>query len=81
MKKILLGLIIGLVVAIPVGTFAWDYVQVASPFKIARCNQGNPKNCDVEISKFSDKGINCYIAYASSDISNYENPSISCVKL
>lgn len=79
-KKILLGLVIGLVVALPAGAFAWNSTQIAQPFKIARCDQGDPQSCDVEVSKFSDKGINCYVAYATADITYLKDPSISCVK-
>lgn len=80
MKKLLLGLIIGLMVAIPAGAWAWNSTQIASPFKIARCNNGDQTTCMVEVSKFSDNGINCYIAYASEDTNYYKDPAISCVK-
>lgn len=37
MKKILLGLIIGVVVALPVGAFAWSQQQMARPIVGADC--------------------------------------------
>lgn len=83
MKKILLGLIVGLVLAIPVSVVYadWSVGEQAHPLIGAECSNsynGNGRvDCNVSITKFNDGGDTCFVATGGTG----DNiPSISCVR-
>lgn len=72
MKKILLGVLIGAVLFIPAGAFAWNYSQRATPIKTYNCTTEDPDSCYGVISRFTDGKNTCYVTNAKG--------AISCVK-
>lgn len=80
MKKILIGLIIGLAVGIPVSVFAWSPSQVAAPVRTYDCTNGidsngnkTVDNCGGVVDRFTDSGNTCYITQEQGDISCVKN--------
>lgn len=87
MRKILAGVVIGLLLAVPVGAFAWNTNQIAGPYRVAHCGsvaetgEQNPNECSVMVSKFKDGDNYCYIAVQNVSLNqSYHDPSISCVR-
>lgn len=87
MKKILFGLVLGIVLAIPVEVFAWSSGQIATPTFVARCDGSSgsldPNSCDIEVAKYNDRSNTCYVSYiaTNSHFASYvPTPAISCVK-
>jgi len=84
MKKIILGLVIGMIVTLPVGAFAWGYNQIATPTFVAGCDNGDPNNCYVEVSRYREGNIICNVAYVNVNYTSTTGqppaPSISCIK-
>ncbi len=84
MRKLLFGLIIGMVIALPIGAIALNYTRSAPEIVGAECeavtgNDGNqyPANCLVNVDKFNDGGNTCYIAVGGT---GNNIPAISCVR-
>lgn len=76
MKKYLIGLIIGVGIAIP-ATASADYIVRSQPYAnhIYNVNSSNSYS-DTKIFVFDDSGNKCYVATSY----NNTQPAISCVK-
>jgi acyl-coenzyme A synthetase/AMP-(fatty) acid ligase len=85
MKKLLFILVVGIILAIPVATFA-GYAANSAAKRIggAECtyiigNDGKsyPSDCNVRIDKFTDQSNVCYVAVGGT---GNNIPAISCVR-
>ena len=75
MKKLLLGLLIGFIVALPAVVVATDYA-VRTPHAKYIYDAGNSIRVDV----FDDAGNKCYVAYYHRSVNHDDGePTISCV--
>jgi len=76
MKKILLGLIIGVAIALPVGVFADKVIQTPQANYIYDVGDG-----DIRVEVFDDAGSKCYVAYEyRGNNAARSKPSISCLE-
>ena len=85
MRNLTIGLIVGIVVAVPVGAFAWSQKQIATPIVGADCRQEynsdikekdpNMQSCSTTVYKFTDNSHICYL------VKGTNAGGIYCVKL
>lgn len=81
MKKIIFGLIIGLLIAGTSGVvLAWDDKQKAQPIYGASCDaSADGHSCNISVYVFDDAGNKCYLA-ESVTRNGIPPVAISCVK-
>lgn len=83
MKKLLLGLVVGFMVALPASVFAWNQKQSAQPIKGVDCSteDGQEYDCNATVYVFDDSGNKCYVVSGGIG-STQDNPNvaISCLK-
>lgn len=79
MKNMMIGILVGLVLALPVGVLAWSTSQEAVPIKAYNCKhqlgedgQREPYSCLGVVDRFDDRDNTCYLTH--------DKGAISCVK-
>jgi hypothetical protein len=77
MKKILVGIILGIGMTLPMGAIALNYNQTAKQIQGIACRNNDAANqCAATIYKFNDGGNTCYVADDYGD----NQHDISCVR-
>lgn len=72
MKKILIGLIAGFIIATPAGVFAWSQTQKVLPIRAYGCPEDDAGSCFGTINRFKDGVNTCYVTD--------DKGAISCIK-
>lgn len=87
MKKVLFGLVLGMLIALPMGAFAWTKQQTAKPIYGVDCRAPNQytdsgkwvkdyngMDCSTTVYVFDDANNKCYVTKGANA------SGISCVK-
>lgn len=82
MKKLIIGLLIGIFIAVPGSAMAWSLHQQATPTFGTACDRNPDSNnnaCDVIVDRYKDGSNVCYIARNNVGPGRMTGISLSCV--
>ena len=81
MKRVIFGLILGAILAVPATAIAWNTSQKAAPTFGARCGTDEDNSqCDVIVDKYRDGANTCYVARTNVSSANLPDIALSCFK-
>lgn len=82
-KKLIIGFVLAIVIALPATSYAWSLKQQASPLFGTRCERdpdSSRNSCDVIVDKYRDSQISCYVARTDVGSGNLPDIALSCVR-